>query len=88
MNVKLTVWFLDESDGNRDEIIRAAGSVTNDRDLIIHSVDNEDPKCHRVEFTMKTMAQYTAVDLIDKSLRAYCWNKDTSTISFPKGKRT
>lgn len=86
MNVVLTVWFLDASKGNRDEIVRAAEHVTTDRKSIVHSVDDDNPLRHRVEFTMTTMAQYAAVPLISQAVRLCCHNRTESAIGFPKKK--
>ena len=84
MNVRVEILF-EPPDQDAWGAMRSVGqSLTNNPSSVRVFASDDDPDWLLVEFTMRTEAQYNAVEKVDRALRLYAWERLDSTISFPK----
>ncbi len=84
MNVSVSILF-EALDQDAWDSMRFVGqSVTNNPDSVRVTASDDGAKWLLVEFTMRTEAQYKAVDKVDRAIRLYAGQRLDSAIGFPK----
>ncbi len=84
MNVRIQVQFESPTADDLANLRRVAISLTNDPASVRVFPREDQPEWLVGEFTMRTEAQYKAVDTIDGRIRFSLWNRMDSIIGFPK----
>jgi hypothetical protein len=85
VEVKLSI---PAADKHLYEMNSAAAQMTNDRDSVRVSVEDEFPNMMFAEFTMRKARQIDVVDKIGRTFSLYMEDYSTQSIWFPKEPRT
>jgi hypothetical protein len=89
MNVCVEVELaIPAADKHLHEMNSAAAQMTNDRDSIQVSVEEEFPNMMLAEFTMRKARQIDVVDKIGRTFARFMEDYSTQSIWFPKKPRT